>query len=63
MKKGFVGKDADWQFEFGGGREATLLGVRRFLRDVGTDLSTNDLMLLVFMLDHTNENGECSGAG
>ena len=62
LKKGFVSTGANWQFDFTGGREFTLLGVKKFLRDMGTDLSTKDLMLLAFMLDHTNKNGECAGS-
>ena len=62
LKKGFISKGANWQFDFRGGRESTLLGLKKFLRDVGADLSEKDLMLLAFMLDHTNKNGECSGS-
>ena len=62
LKSGFVGKGADWEFDFSGGREITLLGVKTFLRDLGADLTKKDLMLLAFMLDHTNREGECSGA-
>lgn len=62
LKEGFVGAGADWRFDFSGGREITLLGVKKFLRDVGADLSAKDLMLLAFMLDHTNKDGECAGS-
>jgi hypothetical protein len=61
LKAGFVSQGADWKFDFTGGREYVLLGVKRFLKDMGTDLSKKDLLLLAFMLDHTNEKGECSG--
>jgi hypothetical protein len=62
LTEGFVSKGADWKFDFGEGREFTLLGVKRFLKDVGNDLSKKELVLLAFMLDHTNEKGECSGS-
>jgi hypothetical protein len=61
LKKGFVSKDADWQFDFSGRRELILLSVRDFLRDVGTELTKKDLALLEFMLEHTNKHGRCSG--
>ena len=61
LNRGIVGKGADWEFDFSGGREFTLLGVKRFLRDLGADLSKKDLLLLAFMLDHTNQKGQCSG--
>ena len=61
LKSGFVSKEADWQFDFGGRRELILLGVRDFLRDMGTDLTKKDLVLLEFMLEHTNKDGRCSG--
>ncbi len=62
LAKGFVSKGADWKFDFAEGREFTLLGVKKFLKDMGTTLSKKELLLLAFMLDHTNDKGERSGS-
>jgi hypothetical protein len=59
--EGYVSKGADWKFDFSEGREFVLLGVKKFLKDMGADLSEKELLMLAFMLDHTNEKGECSG--
>ncbi len=64
LKSGFVGTGADWHFDFGDGRGVALAGVKRFLMDMGPDnlLSKKELMLLAFMLHHTNAQGQCSGS-
>jgi predicted nucleic acid-binding protein len=63
LKKSAVTKDADWVFNFAKGRDQTLLGVKNFFEHAGTDFTRRELLLLHFMLAHTNEKGECSGAG
>ena len=62
LKKGTVTKDADWVFNFAKGRDQALLGVKNFFEHAGTDFTKRELQLLHFMLDHTSEKGECSGA-